>query len=124
MNDEDDYAKGALMLKIKMTASERTMLWIKNNPDKVQALKQRQRSKKIATQNESLAAWDVSIFKTPNTAIRGFCHQCDKGYSLRGDAKSIVYCEHDTCPLFAYRNGDPARIKRGRKLNMNNIRKE
>jgi hypothetical protein len=87
-----------------MTANERTMQWMRDNPEKYEALKRRERAKKVARQNEAIAAWRKSRFKTPLAAIRGFCRVCQNG------------CANE-CPLYAYRYGDARMILKGRKEN-------
>ena len=89
---------------MKMTASERMMKWIRDNPEKAAALKARENAKRIARQDAAIAAHQASEYKTPMAAIRGFCRRC------------AIDCV-SACPLFAFRYGDPAKIARGRREN-------
>jgi len=100
-----------------MTESERMMKWLRDNPKKAQALKERERAKKIARQDESIAAWNKARYKSPVFAIRAFCNACPIGVSRCGFDRAPVSCEKTACPLYCFRNGDPRKIAQGRKEN-------
>jgi hypothetical protein len=101
--------------------SERAIRWMQNNPEKHKANIDAAKERKKRRQEESIAALDKSRYKSPEKAIRHFCNLCPYGTSRSGYDLAPVDCSKTDCPLFAFRNGNPVRIKLHKELN--NVRK-
>jgi hypothetical protein len=106
-----------------MKPSERTKAWMRAYPEKAQLLVIRSQQKRKERQQEALKDLEHSKFKTPMDAIRAFCRRCTLGDSRGGGVfpKAHVYCRQIDCPLYAFRNSNPNRVKAG--MRDNNIRK-
>ena len=100
-----------------MTPGERTLKWLKANPEKAKANKVRYQERKEASHKEGLKNIKRSKYKTPMPAIKAFCRECPKGSSRKGKnyLNAIVTCREKKCPLYAFRNGNPTRRKLSRK---------
>ena len=107
-------------------ASKNTSIWIKNNPEKHQKNLCKSKDLKEKSHQESLRSIKKSKYKTPMQAVKGYCRkECKLGESRNGHnyINAYVTCHHKSCPLFAFRNGDPRWIKRGLKKDMTVLRK-
>jgi len=90
----------------KETASERTMRWQRENPEKYERQKREARARKIKRRNESIMSWNASENKTPMKAIKAKCRAC----------RDVC---NDRCHLFPYKYGDPRRMILG--MDRNNL---
>ena len=109
---------------MSQTPSERATQWQKQHPERVAAAQAKKKVIKVRHQTESLNILHRSPYQTPMQAIKGFCHQCPHGTSRNGKTynNAPVFCEQFTCPLFAFRNGNPTLIQRGFTRDMSVVR--
>ena len=106
-------------------ASKRTILWLKDNPEKARINRKKSKAIKETLQTEALKAYKSGKSKSPSSAIRIFCSGCEHATKRGGREnfpKAPIFCKNKKCPLFAFRNGNPMLIKRGKKMNMESIR--
>ena len=90
-----------------VTPSERTVQWMKDNPEKHQANKDAKQVKRDNIRADAIRAISRSLHKTPEKAIRAFCNACPVGVSRNGYYYAPVTCSKKSCPLYAFRNVNP-----------------
>lgn len=100
-------------------ASFRTMEYYRQNPEKYK--EQRRANKELIRerQESDIAAFNKSRYKKYKDAVIVYCRDfCtsnkEKNY---GYWKKHIVCSQEDCPLYAFKNGNPARIILGKKYN-------
>ena len=93
-----------LKIEKKRIASQKTLQWMRDNPERDKQNKQRSAQKTRRLRQEAKDAFEKTPHKTMHKAIKAFCNQCPNGTSRKGFNYAPVECSQTDCPLFCFRN--------------------